>query len=215
MGGAADAGDDPDALRCARGRPVPPDTTPPAAPAAPEVTAPDGRTTATLAWTTNGWPGYEQDFAGYQVTRGTAPEGPFTDSGSPRTPQCADVPGTEEQVRCTLTDGPIAADATPYYRVVAVDQAGNRSSGTVAQLKRQAPPAPKPATRADGGLLLDWDDSPASEAYLYYLYRTTYGSPCASVGRSATEPHGGPGSRPGPSASSGVTGRERIGIGPS
>ncbi|MFF4957839.1 fibronectin type III domain-containing protein [Streptomyces sp. NPDC001222] len=169
-------------------RPVPPDTTPPTAPAAPEVTAPDGGTTATLTWTTDGWPGYEQDFAGYQVTRGSAPDGPFTDSGSPRTPQCAGVPGTEEQVRCTLTDGPIAADATPYYRVVAVDQAGNRSSGTVVQLKRQAPPAPRPskptgltATRADGGLLLDWDDSPASEVYLYYLYRTTYGSPCASV----------------------------------
>ncbi|MFE7650457.1 fibronectin type III domain-containing protein [Streptomyces phaeoluteigriseus] len=169
-------------------RPLPPDTTGPAAPAAPEVTAPDGGTTATLTWTTNGWPGYDQDFAGYQVTRGDSPDGPFTDSGSPRTPQCAAVPGTDEQVRCTLTDGPVAADATPYYRVVAVDQLGNRSSGTVVRLKRLSPPAPKPstptgltATRVDGGILLDWDDSPASEVYLYYLYRTTYGSPCASV----------------------------------
>ncbi|MFD5269282.1 fibronectin type III domain-containing protein [Streptomyces sp. NPDC058335] len=169
-------------------RPLPPDTTGPAAPAAPEVTAPDGGTTATLTWTTNGWPGYDQDFAGYQITRGDSPDGPFTDAGSPRTPQCAAVPGTEEQVRCTLTDGPIAADATPYYRVVAVDQLGNRSSGTVVQLKRPAPPAPKPstptgltATRVDSGILLDWDDSPASEVYLYYLYRTTYGSPCASA----------------------------------
>ncbi|MGW0578116.1 PA14 domain-containing protein [Streptomyces sp. NPDC002920] len=171
-------------------RPLPPDTTAPRAPAAPEATAPDGGTTATLAWTTIGWPGYEQDFAGYQVTRGTSPDGPFTDAGSPRTPQCAAVPGTEEQVRCTLTDGPIAADATPYYRVVAVDQLGNRSSGTVVQLKRTAPPTPKPptptgltATRDSdtGGILLDWDDSPPSEVYLYYLFRTTYGSPCASV----------------------------------
>ncbi|USQ82469.1 PA14 domain-containing protein [Streptomyces phaeoluteigriseus] len=169
-------------------RPLPPDTTGPAAPAAPEVTAPDGGTTATLTWTTNGWPGYDQDFAGYQVTRGDSPDGLFTDSGSPRTPQCAAVPGTDEQVRCTLTDGPVAADATPYYRVVAVDQLGNRSSGTVVRLKRLPPPAPKPstptgltATRVDGGILLDWDDSPASEVYLYYLYRTTYGSPCASV----------------------------------
>ncbi|WP_245873914.1 hypothetical protein [Streptomyces phaeoluteigriseus] len=169
-------------------RPLPPDTTGPAAPAAPEVTAPDGGTTATLTWITNGWPGYDQDFAGYQVTRGDSPDGPFTNSGSPRTPQCAAVPGTDEQVRCTLTDGPVAADATPYYRVVAVDQLGNRSSGTVVRLKRLPPPAPKPstptgltATRVDGGILLDWDDSPASEVYLYYLYRTTYGSPCASV----------------------------------
>ncbi|WP_051858415.1 fibronectin type III domain-containing protein [Streptomyces cellulosae] len=169
-------------------RPLPPDTTPPAAPRAPEATAPEGGTTAILTWTTNGWPGYEQDFAGYQVTRGAGPDGPFTDSGSPRTPQCDAVPGTEEQVRCTLTDGPIAADATPYYRVVAVDQAGNRSSGTVVRLKRPAPPAPKPptptgltATRDDGGLLLDWDDSPPSEVYLYYLHRTTYGSPCGNV----------------------------------
>lgn len=170
-------------------RPLPPDTTPPAAPAAPEVTAPEGGTTATLAWTTNGQPGYEQDFAGYQVTRATSPDGPFTDTGSARTPQCAAVPGTEEQVRCTLTDGPIAADATPYYRVVAVDRLGNRSSGTVVRLARPAPPAPKPptptgltATRNDsGGILLDWNDSPPSEVYLYYLYRTSYGSPCASV----------------------------------
>lgn len=170
-------------------RPLPPDTTPPRAPAAPEVTAPDGGTTATLAWTTNGWPGYEQDFAGYQVTRATSPDGPFTDTGSARTPQCAAVPGTEEQVRCTLTDGPIAADATPYYRVVAVDRLGNRSAGTVVRLGRLAPPAPKPATptgltatRDDsGGILLDWNDSPASEVYLYYLYRTSYGSACASV----------------------------------
>ncbi|MFM9626244.1 MULTISPECIES: fibronectin type III domain-containing protein [Streptomyces] len=169
-------------------RPLPPDTTGPAAPGTPEVTAPDGGTTATLTWTTNGWPGYDQDFAGYQITRGDSPDGPFTDSGSLRTPQCAAVPGTEEQVRCTLTDAPIAADATPYYRVVAVDQLGNRSSGTVVQLKRLAPPAPKPstptgltATRVEGGILLDWDDSPASEVYLYYLHRTTYGGTCASV----------------------------------
>ncbi|MDX3453878.1 PA14 domain-containing protein [Streptomyces sp. ME02-8801-2C] len=166
-------------------RPLPPDTTPPAAPAAPEVTAPVGGTTATLAWTTHGWPGYEQDFAGYQITRGTSPDGPFTDTGSARTPQCADVPGGDEQVRCTLTDGPIAADATPYYRVVAVDQLGNRSSGTVVRLARLAPPAPKPptptgltATRDDGGLMLDWNDSPPSEVYRYYLLRTTYGSSC-------------------------------------
>ncbi|MEU8649425.1 fibronectin type III domain-containing protein [Streptomyces sp. NPDC048737] len=169
-------------------RPLPPDTTPPAAPGTPEVTAPEGGTTATLAWTTNGWPGYDQDFAGYQVTRGTGPDGPFTDAGDLRTPQCAAVPDTEERVRCTLTDGPIAADATPYYRVVAVDLTGNRSSGTVVRLQRPLPPAPKPptptgltATRVDAGILLDWDDSPASEVYLYYLYRTTYGSPCASV----------------------------------
>ncbi|MFC3573749.1 fibronectin type III domain-containing protein [Streptomyces yaanensis] len=169
-------------------RPVPPDTTPPVAPAAPEVTAPDGGTTATLTWTTTGWPGYDADFAGYQVTRSADADGPFTDTGSPRTPQCAAVSGTEDQVRCTLTDGPIAADATPYYRVVAVDETGNRSSGTVVQLKRLAPSAPKPptptgltATRTDDGLLLDWDDSPASEVYLYYLYRTTYGSPCANA----------------------------------
>ncbi|MGW1256363.1 fibronectin type III domain-containing protein [Streptomyces sp. NPDC002513] len=169
-------------------RPLPPDTTAPAAPGAPEVTAPEGGTTATLTWTTHGWPGYDQDFAGYQITRSAGPDGPFTDTGSLRTPQCADVPGTEDEVRCTLTDGPIAADAAPYYRVVAVDQVGNRSSGTVVQLKRLAPPAPKPstptgltATRVDGGLLLDWDDSPASEAYLYYLYRTTYGSPCTNA----------------------------------
>lgn len=170
-------------------RPVPPDTDPPAAPGAPEVTAPDGGTTATLAWTTDGLPGHERDFAGYQVTRSATADGPFTDAGSPRTPQCAAVPDTEQQVRCTLTDGPIAADATPYYRVVAVDQVGNRSAGTVVQLKRLPPPAPKPstptgltATRDDsGGILLDWNDSPPSEVYLYYLFRTTYGSRCASV----------------------------------
>ncbi|MGI5138744.1 fibronectin type III domain-containing protein [Streptomyces sp. CA-106110] len=169
-------------------RPVPPDTTPPAAPAAPEVTAPDGGTTATLTWVTDGWPGYEQDFAGYQVTRSASAGGPFTDSGSPSTPQCTDVPGTV-QVRCTLTDGPIATDATPYYRVVSVDRVGNRSSGTVVQLKRLPSPAPRPspatgltATRDDsGGILLDWDDSPSSEAYRYYLYRTTYGSQCANA----------------------------------
>lgn len=170
-------------------RPLPPDTTAPAAPAAPVVTAPDGGTTATLAWTTHGWPGYEQDFAGYQVTRSASPDGPFTDAGSPRTPQCAAGPDAEEQVRCTLTDGPIATDATPYYRVVAVDQLGNRSSGTVVRLQRLSPPAPKPskptgltASRDDsGGILLDWNDSPASEVYLYYLYRTTYGSACVNA----------------------------------
>ncbi|MEU6227262.1 PA14 domain-containing protein [Streptomyces sp. NPDC047042] len=166
-------------------RPLPPDTTPPAAPGAPEVTAPTDGTTATLTWTTNGWPGYEQDFAGYQITRSANADGPFTDSGSARTPQCAGVPDYEDRVRCTLTDGPIAADATPYYRVVAVDQSGNRSSGTVVRLKRPAPPLPKPptptgltATRDDNGLLLDWNDSPPSEVYLYYLYRTTYGGAC-------------------------------------
>lgn len=161
-------------------RPLPPDTTAPAAPAAPVVTAPDGGTTATLAWTTNGWPGYEQDFAGYQVTRSASADGPFADTGSARTPQCAAVPDTEEQVRCTLTDGPIAADATPYYRVVAVDRLGNRSAGTVVQLKRAAPPAPKPPTPTgltatrdsdSGGILLDWDDSPPSEVYLYQVHR--------------------------------------------
>lgn len=168
-------------------RPLPPDTTAPRAPAAPEVTAPEGGTTATLAWTTIGWPGYEQDFAGYQVTRSASADGPFTDTGSARTPQCEAVPNTEEQVRCTLTDGPIAADATPYYRVVAVDQLGNRSAGTVVQLKRPAAPLPKPPTptgltathdSANGGILLDWDDSPASEVYRYYLFRTTYGGSC-------------------------------------
>lgn len=168
-------------------RPLPPDTTAPRAPAAPEVTAPVGATTATLTWTTTGWPGYEQDFAGYQVTRSTSADGPFTDTGSARTPQCAAVPNTEDQVGCTLTDSPIAADATPYYRVVSVDQLGNRSAGTVVQLKRLAPEAPKPpmatgltATRdhETAGVLLDWDDSPASEVYSYYLFRTTYGGSC-------------------------------------
>lgn len=170
-------------------RPLPPDTTPPAPPGLPRITAPEGGTTATLAWTTIGWPGYEQDFAGYQVTRGDTPDGPFTDSGPPRTPQCAPVPGTVEHVRCVLTDGPIAVDATPYYRVVAVDQAGNRSAGTVTRLQRLAPPESRPPTptgltayRVDGGLLLDWNDSPLPEIYAYYLLRTTYGGACDTDG---------------------------------
>ncbi|MFF3378594.1 fibronectin type III domain-containing protein [Streptomyces sp. NPDC002680] len=168
-------------------RPLPPDTTAPQAPTAPEVTAPVGGTTATLTWTTTGWPGYEQDFAGYQITRSTSADGPFTDSGSARTPQCAALPDAGELVRCTLTDSPIAADASPYYRVVSVDRLGNRSTGTVVRLQRLAPPAPKPpaptgltATRdpATAGILLDWNDSPPSEVYSYYLFRTTYGGVC-------------------------------------
>ncbi|WP_157968604.1 PA14 domain-containing protein [Streptomyces geranii] len=168
-------------------RPLPPDTTAPQAPAAPVVTAPVGATTATLTWTTTGWPGYEQDFAGYQVTRSADAEGPFTDVGGARTPQCAAVPDGEEQVRCTLTDSPVAADDSPYYRVVAVDQLGNRSGGTVVRLQRLAPPAPEPptptgltATRdpSTGGILLDWNDSPPSEVYRYHVFRTNYGGVC-------------------------------------
>lgn len=167
-------------------RPLPPDTTPPQAPPAPEVTAPADGTTATLTWTyNNGMPGYDQDFAGYQITRSDGPDGPFTDVGGLSSPQCAYVAGTEQQVRCTLTDGPIAADASPYYKVVAVDQVGNRSSGTVVQLKRQLPPPPKPptptgltATRTADGILLTWDPSPADQVYRYYLERTTYGGQC-------------------------------------
>ncbi|WP_330289681.1 fibronectin type III domain-containing protein [Streptomyces sp. NBC_00576] len=161
-------------------RPLPPDTTPPAAPDAPEVTAPVGASTATLTWTSDGWPAYSQDFAGYQITRSANAAGPFTDSGSPARPQCQAVPGTEIQVRCTLTDDLIDADASPYYRVVAVDQLGNRSSGTVVRLKRLTSSAPTglTATRDNGGLLLDWNDYPLPEVYRYYLYRTTYGGAC-------------------------------------
>ncbi|MFJ4849014.1 MULTISPECIES: PA14 domain-containing protein [unclassified Streptomyces] len=166
-------------------RPVEPDIYPPAAPAAPEVTALEGATTVTLAWTTIGWPGYDADFAGYQVTRGTDPGGPFTDYWGVRTPVCTAIaPDTDERVRCTLTDGPIDPDAIPYYRVVAVDRTGNRSSGTVVRLTRLAPPPPSAtgltATRDDGGVLLDWDDYPSSRLDRYYLYRGSYGDPCVN-----------------------------------
>ncbi|MCH8328172.1 MAG: fibronectin type III domain-containing protein, partial [Candidatus Marinimicrobia bacterium] len=144
--------------------PVPDDTTPPAAPTGLAVTGVSGGT-VTLSWNANA----ESDLKEYRVYQGTA-------TGF-------DTTGNQVGVAAEPTTGYTAtglSTGTPYYfRVAAVDNAGNVSalSEEVSATPSTDPPPAAPATlvavAGNGQAGLSWDANNEADLKEYWVYQGT------------------------------------------
>jgi fibronectin type 3 domain-containing protein len=149
------------------------------APAQPAGLLADAQTTGiVLSWT----PNTEVDLAGYEVYRATAEGGPYTKltSGGLRTVS-------------DYTDTTAVSGTQYWYRVTAVDFAGNESPYAVVTTIRPSVDATAPAVptglTANGiginDVLVDWDANTDTDLAGYNIYRTT------TSGMSYTKLNGG------------------------
>ncbi|MFH0177438.1 PA14 domain-containing protein [Streptomyces cacaoi] len=134
------------------------DRTPPAAPTG--ISSADPADGAHLSW------GYVQDAVSYRVYRSPEPNGVFTYLG-------AATSGS------WYWDTTIAERAAFYYRVSAVDAAGNESKQSDAVKASRGDGTPPPAltglavTPTEYGFRLTWDPSPATDVEYYRVYQGT------------------------------------------
>ncbi|MER5199550.1 fibronectin type III domain-containing protein [Streptomyces sp. NPDC002755] len=132
------------------------DRTPPAVPTG--ISAFDPADGAHLSW------GHVQDAVSYRVYRSPEPDGVFTYLGAAKSGS-------------SYRDTTIAERAAFYYRVSAVDAAGNESqrSGAVKASRGDgtAPPALTglAVTPTEYGFRLTWDATPATDVEYYRVYR--------------------------------------------
>lgn len=140
---------------------TPTDTTSPTPPGAVEVRVGDGQ--ALVVWRRSP----EIDVAGYHVERGLGVNEGFD--------RLNDQPVPGQQLRWLDTT---AVGATRYfYRVVAVDSAGNESrptSGVMAVVADETPPEPPESVTvdvADRRLTIRWAPSPSPDVKGYYVFR--------------------------------------------
>jgi pectin methylesterase-like acyl-CoA thioesterase len=137
-----------------------PDTTAPAAVTAMKTTV--STSSVKLDWASN----RESDLAGYHVYRATSLDGTYTRlTAAPRTSS-------------DLTDSTAPAGVPSYYRVVAVDKAGNESVAVAVTATRKdgtAPAAPRSlvATGSATGIALDWADNTEADLAGYVVTRAT------------------------------------------
>jgi serine protease len=143
--------------------PSAPDTTPPSAPTG--LSASAGNGTVALDWSNN----TEADLDGYIVYRATSAAGPYAALNS--NPLGASA----------YTDGSVTNGTTYYYRVTAVDIAGNESadsatvSGTPEGGDTTPPAAPTglSGTSTRNSVSLNWADNSESDLAGYFVYRAT------------------------------------------
>lgn len=139
------------------------DRTPPATPEGLSLEAGDSR--VLVRWRD----GVEADLAGYRVERSLALDKPFT-----RLTRSLIQPG-----QTSFVDSAVTGPWQHFYRVVAVDSAGNVSLPTTAlgasPTDRRPPAAPATiaATVARRRGSLRWAASPATDLLGYYVYRGT------------------------------------------
>jgi len=152
----------------------PPDTTPPAAPT--ELAATAGDAAVDLEWADNG----EADLAGYHVYRATAEAGDYTRL-------------TADPVAASAwRDSGVANGTTYFYKITAIDTAGNESAPSLpaSATPVDAPPsAPTSlaATAGDGLVTLDWSDNSESDLRDYSVYRAeASGGPYARIATAVT-----------------------------
>lgn len=144
---------------------VPADTTPPRPPTDLGVDAYANENALTWAPSVDQYVG---DVVGYHIYRSLSATGPWT--------RLTTTPVTSNLFYDTTA--PIGIPA--YYRVVAVDEAGNQSTPATASGIRPddgsvTPPMPTglKATATTDGVTLDWADNPAgSGTHGYYVYRS-------------------------------------------
>ncbi|MEW2400900.1 PA14 domain-containing protein [Streptomyces sp. NPDC046862] len=131
------------------------DRTAPAAPTGPATASEtDG---LRISWTAS------TDAASYRVYRAASANGSYTRVGS-----------TD---KLTYLDTSAAEGTTYYYRVTALDAAGNESARSVAVSGKRRDRTPPPAvtgltvTPTQYGFELDWDANPAADLSRYTIYR--------------------------------------------
>ncbi|MEU8238346.1 pectinesterase family protein [Actinoplanes missouriensis] len=145
---------------------VPKDTTPPAKPSGLKTTA--AATGITLTWSAN----KEADLRGYLVYRSASSSGTY----SQLTPAALTA--------TSYTDTTAPAGAKAYYRVTAVDVAGNASSAATGSATRPADPLALPPTPAGftavagktGGVVLTWTANATATTTGYSVLRAASAS---------------------------------------
>ncbi|GAA4983500.1 pectinesterase family protein [Kineococcus glutinatus] len=139
---------------------VVPDTAAPAA--VRKLTATASTTSVKLDWSSNG----EDDLAGYLVDRAGSADGEFVRlTATPRTSS-------------DFSDTTAPAGVPSWYRVTAVDEAGNESTPVVVSATRKdttAPAAPGAltATGSAAGVVLDWADNAEADLSGYVVSRAS------------------------------------------
>jgi fibronectin type 3 domain-containing protein len=132
------------------------DRTAPVAPAGLEIADASEQDGLRVGWS------YVIDAASYRVYRATSATGAYTRLGA-----------TAEQ---SYRDATAAVGTTYYYRVTAVDAAGNESARSAALTGKRRDDTPPPpvtglkATPTDYGFELTWDANPAPDLYRYSVY---------------------------------------------
>ena len=143
--------------------------TPPSIPTG--LNAEGGEVFVDLTWDAN----LELDIWGYWVFRATSPSGPFYYRGAASDRRFYDLS--------------VSAFTTYYYYIIAFDtdedesdESAVVSATTSGDTTPPAAPTNLTATPGDGVVYLDWDDSPESDVWGYYIYRsTTSGGPYEEV----------------------------------
>ena len=142
----------------------PADTTAPATPTGFKATASDAG--IALAWSANS----EADLAGYNVYRRTADETEFTKLN------------TDLITNLQYNDTKAPEGVTSYYRLTAVDKAGNESNFALDSAKRPVPDTEAPATPtgftatpSQSGIALDWADNSELDLAGYNVSRRVVG----------------------------------------
>ncbi len=112
----------------------------------------------------------EGDIAGYHIYRSTNPDSPFVQIND------GIVPATDT----IYEDRKAGANRQYFYRVVAVDRAGNRSEESAYQIgyyRNFRPPLPPQYVEAVGnekGVLISWERNEEEDLQGYYVYRAEH-----------------------------------------